>query len=137
MNALARREHTLQELKNKLSSRFPLHKNTIPLVLQQLADEDLQSDCRFAQSYIRWRAAKGYGAKRIVLELVQKGVDEELVENTMHNCGIDWQQLLFEQFDKKYDAQIPVTLEDKAKIHRFFQYRGFSAEHIKSVFKTL
>ncbi len=137
MNALARREHTIHELTNKLAPKFPLHKSIIPAVLQQLSEDGLQSDQRFAEAYIRWRTAKGYGVNRISMELVQKGVDEDLVEISMHNCGVNWEQLLYEQFDKKYNAIKPSTIEDKAKMHRFFQYRGFSSDQIKVLFKSL
>jgi regulatory protein len=137
MNALARREHTIHELGNKLSPRFPLHKHIIPAVLQQLSDDGLQSDQRFAEAYIRWRTAKGYGVNRISMELAQKGVDEELLESAINHCGINWQQLLLEQFEKKYESQKPDSLEEKAKMQRFFQYRGFSNDQIKGLFKSL
>jgi regulatory protein len=133
MNTLARREHTRKELEQKLLLKFPQEKEQISSVIAQLCAEGLQSDRRFAEGYIRWRANKGYGPVRIGMELAQKGVAEELLDDAINTCGIDWLHLLVQQFAKKYDSQKPATIEDKAKIHRFFQYRGFSSEQIKSL----
>ena len=135
MNALARREHSQKELAQKISPKFPQHKHLIINVLEQLEEDDLQSDMRFAEAFIRARVARGYGANRITLELSQRGVVESVVEQTMLLSGVDWQILLLEQFEKKYQSLQPTSLEEKAKMNRFFQYRGFSNEQIKTLFK--
>lgn len=137
MNALARREYTRKELETRLSPRFPQDKKLLLAVLEQLADEGLQSDRRFVENYIRWRAAKGYGPNRIAMEIAQKGVDDDLAGEAMDACGIDWSQQLLQQFGKKYDGQKPASLEEKAKMLRFFQYRGFPLALINTLFKNL
>lgn len=135
MNALARREHSQKEILQKISPKFPLHKHLIIDVLHQLEEDGLQSDIRFAEAFLRARVAKAYGVNRIAIELSQKGVDETVIEQTFLLSSVDWQALLLELFEKKYQSEQPVSLEEKAKMSRFFQYRGFSNEQIKSLFK--
>lgn len=135
MNALARREHTRHELEQKLMPKFPGSVNGIRLVIDQLVVEGLQSDQRFAESYIRWRAARGYGPVRISLELSQKGIADELLDDSLSQSGIDWQEHLRDQFTRKFGEEGVQSLEEKAKAMRFFQYRGFSHSDINRLFK--
>ena len=60
MDILARREHCCAELKRKLQAKS-FSGDTIDTVLRQLQDEGLLSDSRFAESYVRFRAMKGFG----------------------------------------------------------------------------
>lgn len=61
MNYLAMREHTQKELMRKLRRRFPEDISLIMPEVQHLADENLQSDTRFAENYVQYRADYGYG----------------------------------------------------------------------------
>lgn len=132
MNKLARREHSLLELDQKLSQRFS-DKALRKQVLIDLQDDGLLSDERFAETYARSRAYKGYGADRILMELSQKGVDDGLANRSVNALEVDWSELLEQQFEKKYRSCYPETAEEKAKYIRFFLYRGFSHTQIKAL----
>jgi regulatory protein len=75
LNLLARREHSRMELTQKLKLRN-FSENEISQTIEQLTQQDLQSDKRFAECYMRSRAEKGFGPVRIKFELREKGVDE-------------------------------------------------------------
>jgi regulatory protein len=75
MNYLARREHSQEELRLKLSQRG-FSERLINEVIGELRDENLQSDARFAEVFTRSRVAKGYGVYRIRQELRQRGIAE-------------------------------------------------------------
>ncbi len=135
MNMLARREHSLKELERKLIVKFPLDKKHIVKALCQLKDEGLQSDQRFSEGYFRWRSNKGFGPDRITMELKQKGVDDDTIDQAINAVEIDWYDLLKKQYQKKYQSLPPETLEEKAKYTRFFLYRGFSHAHINTILK--
>ena len=56
MDLLARREHSFFELKQKLLIKYPeLNPSNLDLALNQLQCENLISDERFTESYIRYR----------------------------------------------------------------------------------
>ena len=130
MDLLAFREHSMQELITKLLRKFPGCEH-IDSQLQQLATENLQSDQRFAEAFVRSRVYKGQGPLRIRNELRQRGIASTLIELTLEQAGVDWFAVISELSARKY-GDAPVRDEkDKAKRIRFFQYRGFSYELIK------
>jgi regulatory protein len=130
MNLLARREHSRSELCNKLSRRF----TDVAMVdeqLSQLATEGLQSDVRFAESYARQRASRGYGPVRLREEMRERGVSENDFATAMEELAIDWRAVAAQVMLKKFGAQDAADLKDKARRIRFMQYRGFTAEHYR------
>lgn len=135
MNMLARRENSFKELDQKLARRFPEQGSLIRTALEELAADGLQSDLRFAESYLRSRAARGFGEVRIALELAQKGIADAVVRQAMASVAIDWDGLLEDQFHKKCRSQPPATVEEKAKLLRFFQHRGFAPDQVRRLLR--
>lgn len=77
-------------------------------------------DSRFATSYINSRSRKGYGAQRIRSELMQKGVDKELIQAAFEISEIDWSLLAKEQVaQRKFSEILPVEWKEKAKVQRY------------------
>ncbi|MCW8193247.1 regulatory protein RecX [Proteobacteria bacterium 005FR1] len=134
MNLLARREHSRLELKQKLSRRFSAAE-LIETVIQNLADEALQSDDRFAESFVSVRKGKGQGPIRIATELKMRGVDESIVSRYLDSDDQDWAELAKTACLRKYRA-IAEGAAEKAKQMRFLQYRGFTSEQIRQVWKA-
>ena len=67
MDFLARREHSLYELKTKLIRKFPdLSPKLVLAVLSRLTIEGLQSDERYTESRIRYRLERGFGFHHIL-----------------------------------------------------------------------
>lgn len=131
MDLLARREHSCFELERKLSRRHPGH--LIKAAIGRLTDEGLQSDGRFAESYVRQRAGRGYGPARIQRELQERGVDDALAESTLAISDLDWNDIAEQALIKKFGTlAAPLPLVEKARILRFFAYRGFSRAHLPS-----
>ncbi|MBN7796740.1 regulatory protein RecX [Parahaliea mediterranea] len=127
MDLLARREHSHAELERKLARRFG-DSELIAAALVQLADENLQSDERYAQSFARQRIQRGYGPLRLRQEMRQKGLDEAEVSRALASLDVDWQAVAAEVYHKKFGDAEPQDLKDKSRRLRFMQYRGFSSE---------
>ena len=130
MNLLARREHSVHELRNKLLRRFP-DDQMINEQLSRLTAEHLQSDVRFAESYARQRISRGYGPLRLREELRERGVSENDVSAAMEEMEIDWYTVAAEVMHKKFGTLNAMDLKEKARRARFMQYRGFAAEHYR------
>jgi regulatory protein len=130
MDLLARREHSRLELWRKLQSRFD--KEELDQALNVLADENLQSDERFAQSFTRERMLRGYGPLRIDSELRQRGVVRNTIEKALANVpreeGICWRELARQALQRKFGDAPPSDVKDKARRLRFLSYRGFGEE---------
>lgn len=132
MNLLARREHSIRELRGKLLRRFP-DDETINEQLNRLVEERLQSDVRFAESYARQRISRGYGPLRLREELRERGVSEDDATAAMEELGIDWRAVATEVIHKKFGTLVAVDLKEKARRARFMQYRGFCGDHYKDL----
>ncbi len=133
MDLLARREHSRRELINKLKIRG-FEGEEVEAYLDRLAEKDLQSDQRFAESYVRMRSGNGYGQRRISQELTQKGIAESRISQIYEEMALDWYQIALEIWQKKYNQLPGNDLKLKAKQSRFLQYRGFDFDIINWIF---
>lgn len=132
---LARREHSRRELRQKLQRRFGDDVEfdaALDVVLDGLAEENLQSDSRFAEAYTRMRNRKGYGPVRVLMELRERGITDELASGWVYSDEHDWFESAGIAWRKKFDA-VPTDPKERAKQMRFLQYRGFSHEHISEI----
>lgn len=131
MNYLARREHSRVELTHKLNAKFSDNPELVQSVLQQLIDDGLQSDNRFAENYVNYRANRGYGPNRIRQELKQKGLGDTVIGLAIEQAEVDWFELLEQQFNKKFPNP-DQDIKSKAKQQKFLLYRGFTFSQIKN-----
>ena len=133
LRLLTRREHSSQELKQKL-----LHKgfdlNLVESLLDDLRREGSLNDKRFAESYTRSRKGRGYGPLRIKQELRQRGTSDDIIESVVIENDEQWYELARNVRQKKYTMSFPENLKEKLKQQQFLQYRGFSQQHIKFAF---
>jgi regulatory protein len=129
---LARREHTRAELARKLAPHG--NRDEIDTVLNELAASGLQSDARFAESYIRSQAAR-LGAARLRQTLRQKGVATELVSSHVADMPDELERAR-SVWVKKFTAS-PADAREWAQQARFLQGRGFSSEVIRKLLREI
>lgn len=128
MDLLARREHARGELKQKLRKRFD-DEQLIDEQLDRLSEENLQSDSRYAASFLRQRINRGHGPLRIRQEMRQKGISDSEIAVAMEEEGPDWYALAAETYRRKFGELPPDDIREKARRSRFMQYRGFGLDH--------
>jgi regulatory protein len=134
IDLLARREHSAQELRQKLKTR-DYDADAIDEALQALQNDNLQSDERFTESYVNHRFNTGVGPLKIRHELRQKGVSDALVEEFLEPLSDQWDELMTRQRARKYGAVIPNDYAERMKQARFLQNRGFSPESVMRLFR--
>ena len=138
LRLLTRREHSQKELLTKLMQKG-FERADIQVVIDELAQNNWQSDERFAENYTRYRLRKGYGATAIRYELNQKGIDVAL--NTLNDVLLtvadDWLDLLTQVYCKKYGDIAPISRHDWSKRTQFLLRRGFSSSQITQFAKKL
>ncbi|MEZ5540108.1 MAG: regulatory protein RecX [Pseudomonadales bacterium] len=127
LGLLGQREHSRRELLTKLAERFNLPIDAMPLqqCLDKLAADGYQSDERFAEVFVRSRRARGYGPVFIEQELRRRGVNIELVTDSVRRSDEGWLAAVSDVKRKKFGAGLVTALQEKAKVARFLQYRGF------------
>lgn len=134
MDLLARREHSVKELLRKLCERYE-ETELIADVVRQLSEDNLVSDSRFAEMYIRSRIGRQFGPVKIKNDLRERGVSEYKIRFALNEANQNWLQLIQELSEKKYGKTLPSEAKETAKRMRFFQSRGFDTDCIRSIFQ--
>ncbi len=127
---LARREHSRWELLRKLSEQGH-DSNDAQAVLQRFVDNGIQSDARFAETFIRSKASKGQGPVRVLQELKRHQLDQQLIQTAMQEADIDWFELAKTVANKRFGGANQGDFKARQKQQRFLQYRGFDFEQIR------
>ncbi|MBL8394403.1 MAG: recombination regulator RecX [Candidatus Accumulibacter sp.] len=135
LRLLARREHSRQELSDKLAS-LAEDAEQLAALLDDLTEKDLLSDQRYADMRLKTRAAR-FGDARLTHELRTKGIADEVV-GTVIKDGTDeltrarrvWQRRFGEQ------ATAADDFAERARQARFLAGRGFSGETIRRLLRT-
>ena len=125
---LARREHSIFELKQKLFIKYPeASENLVNKVLTTLQEENLQSDSRYAESYTRYRKGRGFGYRNIKREMQKKKVDPDIFEKHLNTNDSDWVSIISSVVKKKIRSNSTLIMGSKeyVKLMSFLQSRGF------------
>ena len=131
---LARREHSLFELKQKLIKKdYDIAE--IDLVLVRLQEKGWQSDEKLCEIYIRSKVNNGQGPVKICYDLKQKGISSELIYRYIESYDDDWLNLCQELFQKKFKGQKSKELKVLAQQMRFLSSRGFPTNIIQRVIR--
>lgn len=141
LDLLSRREHSCQELRQKLGPKYPVgdFDRIFDKVLLRLQELNYQSDKRFAEVFCRSRVQRGQGPLRIRQELQSRGVASALVQGAMEQIQeeVDWYQLALELLQRKFRRPIDPAatregqLKERARRQRYLAYRGFFADAIQ------
>ena len=132
LELLARREHSRLELQQKLAQRgFPVE--NIDPVLDQLTEERLLDEGRYAELYACSRADKGYGPLRIARELRERGIPQEQVSQILAELENDWLPKLREFHRKRFKSLIPVDAAGRMQQTRVLRQHGFTLEQIRQL----
>ena len=123
------------ELARKLGMRG-YDGQSVQSVVSDLSREGLQSDDRFAENYVHHRLEKGFGPIRIVLELRERGIGDDLIDLHLNRSAQEWLQHASQARQKRFGGGLPATFRDQARQSRFLQQRGFSGDQIRQIFKS-
>jgi regulatory protein len=133
---LTARDHSIAELSQKLRHKG-FESEKIEQVVSILCAHDYLNDLRFAESYIQFRARRGYGLRRIQPELRQRGVNETHICQALANSQICWLETLKRLQFKKFGVLIPCDNDVRARQMRYYQQRGFSYQQIQELWSKI
>ena len=127
---LAQREHSQRELVRKLELR-QFDTQTASGVADYCQQQGWQSDERYTETYIRLRSQKGYGPRRISIELNERGIESSLLSQGLKDAEIDWAEIAEAVLLKRTQSHSKLTPKERAKQQRYLLYRGFSFSDIQ------
>jgi regulatory protein len=130
LRLLSGREHSRSELERKLAAHEE-EPGQLRRVLDELQAKGFIDHARVAESLIHRRAGK-LGAARIRQELQAKGLDAELVAQTVAGLRATEVQRAREVWQRRFDAP-PADAAERGKQTRFLAARGFDGEVIRRV----
>lgn len=105
------------------------------LLCEELIESGWLNHSRFAESFIRGRRLKGQGPVKISHELRKRGLNESEFCDHLAEYS-DWLDLAITQLNKK-TSHCPETPQERAKLQRFLQSRGFDFQTIKQALSQL
>ena len=132
LDILSRREHSQKELIGKLVNKFS-EEEIVDSVINNLVEKNLLNDTRYSEAYVVSRKRKGFGPKKILYELISRGVIENIAYEAIENEG-GWKDAALKAFNKKFKKGKAMDYKELNKQKTFLQNRGFSFEEIDSVF---
>ena len=133
MDLLSRREHSAYELTQKLKQR-DFDREAIEAAIEELQQDNLQSDNRFVESMVNYRVNAGFGPLKIKHELRRKGINDLLADAFLEPLSDRWHQSMVHQRMRKFGEAIPAGYAERMKQARFLQNKGFSPESVMRLF---
>ena len=131
---LTRRDYSQVELITKLNL-YAVNSEEVTKLVEELAEQNYQSDQRVAELTLASQIRKGKGLQRIKQTLKAKHLDTEL--STQELEEVDWLQQAYQLKIKKFGEEVTKDKKIKAKQIRFLQYRGFDMDVImKAIART-
>lgn len=144
LRRLAQREYGEEELRRKLLASSDNNQD-VETVIGQMKQAGHLSDERFIEAYIQSRVRRGFGPIRICMELKEKGIRQEALEEVLVIWQSSWLSIAKRAIEKKYGERMrhlkqnpdadkkPLMLAQK----RFLLYRGFEPSTIQQIFKEI
>ncbi|MDO4626727.1 MAG: recombination regulator RecX [Pasteurellaceae bacterium] len=131
---LARRDYSEYELRCKMQEKS-FNKRQIDFAITQCQARNWQNDRRFVENYLNFRAQRGFGAKRISLELLQlKGIEQDLIDDVLSDSEVDWGEIAENVLQRKFPQyRSEVDFKTKQKIWRYMLSHGFYAEEFEDL----
>ncbi len=129
---LARRDHSRTELARKLAAHGSA--DEIEAVITRMGELGLQSDTRYAEAFVRVKAAR-FGAARLRNELSRRGVERELIDEAIASeCSVSEIERARGVLHSRFSAP-PADAREWARQARFLQTRGFASDLIRKLLK--
>jgi len=136
---LAKRQHSISELSKKLADKEHLPES-IEKTVEKLTKLNFLNDKEFAFSRIRYRyETSKWGLTRIKLELGQKGIDRDTIEQAIHERYEDGtlddtliKQQAFDLIYSRYKNKVELenkrlTAKSYSKVVGFLTRRGYTS----------
>ena len=127
------REHSREELRRKLLAKAE-EGDDVETVLDRMAETGLQSDERFAESFVRSKGAR-MGVERLRRELLDRGVSSEVAATALGEGLVDDELSRARMIWSRKFGVVPQDRGDWARQARFLQSRGFAVDVIRKLLK--
>ena len=131
---LTRREYGIEELRQKLLQRGS-DQAIAEKVVSGLADENLVSDQRFTEMYVRTRMRRLFGPLKIRGELRSRGISDFLIAQELSFEQETWFENASQWAEKRCHGELDYAW--RVKLYRALMNRGFTHEQANVALDSL
>jgi regulatory protein len=122
---LGRREYSVAELGQRLQLKWPgLEPGVADDLLDALVAENLLSDERFAESFVRSHIQRHQGPLKIRAALRAKGVADALIARELERQAGAWTELATQWLERQHTGVL--DYDSRGKFYRRLLNRGFT-----------
>jgi regulatory protein len=132
LDALSRRDHSSEELREKLLGKG-YDAAVITELLHRLRAEKLLDDGRYLENFVVYHAGRGQGPNRVRANLRQLGLPGAEIDATLAAYP-DWLIQLKRARAKMFGRSLPTNYIDRQRQAQFLAYRGFTGAQIRAAF---
>jgi regulatory protein len=120
---LGRREYSVFELDRRIRQKWS-EADGIADLLDALVEENLLSDERFTEAFVRFRCQRYQGPLKIMAALRTKGVSDHLISRELNARSEEWTDLAVQWLVRQNIGVI--DFDAKKKYYRRLMSRGFT-----------
>lgn len=120
---LGRREYSVFELSQRIGQKWP-DADGVEALIDALVEENLLSDERYVEAFVRFRLQRFQGPLKIRAALGAKGVSDELISRELDAHSHEWPELAAQWLERQNPGFI--DFERKKKYYRRLISRGFT-----------
>lgn len=134
MHILERTDKTEAQLRKKLEeSEYPTE--AVESAIAYVTSYGYLDDRRYAKHYIEWKK-QGKGKARLKMELAQKGISREIIEEVLESTDFgETREIIRQIILKKRKTNIPMNEKEKQRLYGFLMRKGFSSSDILAVMR--
>ena len=122
---LGRREYSVAELRQRLQLKWPgLEPGVADDLLEALVAENLLSDERFAEAFVRSHVQRQHGPLKIRAALRAKGVADALIARELERQADAWTELAAQWLERQHTGIL--DYDSRGKFYRRLLNRGFT-----------
>ena len=134
MHILERTDKTEAQLRKKLEeSEYP--KEAVESAIAYVTSYGYLDDRRYAEHYIEWKK-QGKGKARLKMELAQKGISREIIEEVLESTDFgETREMIRQIILKKRKTNIPMNEKEKQRLYGFLMRKGFPSSDILAVMR--
>ena len=139
---LAYRDHTIFEMSKHLIEK-EFDQFEIDKVISELLELKYLDDYNYCRKYMPYSAGKGKGKEKIKMELVQKGVEKQIIESAMIDEEAEGELLSISEVERalfqgeKALCNQEITEKTLAKVGRRLSTLGYSTDIVYKVMGIL
>lgn len=138
LNLLGRYYKTKQELKKKLKEK-EYESDIIAAVIEKLEDLGYLNDENYAEAFVRSKkeTSQGLNRKTLYNKMLMKGLDRELIQESLEKADIDEYENALKAAEKKLKNLKGNKHEKKAKLYSYLYSKGFDYETCSKVLNNI